>query len=266
MGPVILDLVCFHRACVYNSASMIKIFFAAVMLMTFAAAAQDKKPVEITSEPHHHQVLKNSFVRVFAVTVAPKESTLMHRHDHNYIGITLGDSEIANAKEGQQPAQVKLKDGDTRYSAAPLVHAVTDSSDSKPFHNVTIELLQSTTNEQACKEGCSIPVQCEGQIQGTCATVEKLFSANEWTATQVTIPAGGTYPQHSHSGSFLSVPLTDAKLKVRSQAGRETTEDRKVGEVRWSEPVTHTISNAGSNPIKVVVIEFSGKAAGELPR
>ena len=245
---------------------MIKTYFAGVVLFALTTAAQDKKPVEITSEPHHHQVLQNSFVRVFSVSVEPKGSTLVHRHDHNYIGVTLTDSEITNAKEGQQPVQAKFKAGDNRYTAAPLVHAITNNSDSTPYRNVTIELMQSTTNEQACKESCSIPVPCEGQSQGTCANVDKLFSANEWTVTQVTIPAGGVYPQHSHSGSFLSVPLTDGKLKVRSQQGSESTENRKMGEIKWSEPVSHTITNAGTAPFKVIVLEFSSKAAGELPR
>ena len=50
-----------------------------VFLATAALAQQQQQPVEITSEPSHHLVFQNEYVRVFDVTVAPKASTLVHR-------------------------------------------------------------------------------------------------------------------------------------------------------------------------------------------
>src|SRR6266496_586448 len=45
--------------------------------------------VEITAEPHHRLALENQYVRVFKVDVPPHESTLMHRHRHDYIFVTF---------------------------------------------------------------------------------------------------------------------------------------------------------------------------------
>src|SRR6476646_12246626 len=104
-----------------------------VILALTAWTQQAQAPVEITSEPSHHKVVDNMFVRVFAVSVDPGKSTLMHRHGHDYLGLTLGDSQITNTKEGAQPAQVSFKDGDTRFTAAGLVHASTNNG-SAPFH------------------------------------------------------------------------------------------------------------------------------------
>src|SRR5437899_4628203 len=100
--------------------------FAALAQLGFAAIAQ-QDPVEITSEPHHHLVLENKYVRAFAVSVAPKESSLVHRHGHDYLSVSLGDATIINARAGAAPVAANFKDGDVRFSAAPVVHAVTDT-------------------------------------------------------------------------------------------------------------------------------------------
>lgn len=240
---------------------MRRTLFAA--LMCFAVSAwpqQQPAPVEITSEPSHHLVLENMYVRAFAVTVNPKSSTLMHRHGHDYIAVALGDSEIQNIREGAAPVTVKFKDGDVRYTPAGLVHAVGESSN-QPFHNITIELMQPTTNQKACTESCTIPVTCEKNVP--CASVTKVMSADQWSVTQITIPAGGIYPQHTHLANFLVVPLTDGDVKVRVQDAPETTVHDETGKVTWHKPEIHTMTNTGSKPVRVVVLEFRGRPAGE---
>jgi hypothetical protein len=225
-------------------------------------AQQAQAPVEITSEPSHHLVLDNMFVRVFAVSVDPGKSTLMHRHGHDYISVALGDSQIMNTKEGAQPVPVAFKDGDVRFSAAGLVHAVSDSG-STPFRNRTIELMQPTTNQKACTEACEIPVTCEAADKSTCATVKKLFTADQWSVTMVNIPPGGKYPQHTHLANFLNVPLSDADVSMKNQDLPETAVHAKAGEVTWNNPVVHTVTNTGKTPARVVVLEFRGRPAGE---
>ncbi len=240
---------------------MTRIFAAALLLLSPAFPQQAQAPVEITAEPHHHLVLENLFVRAFAVSVEPKTSTLMHRHGHDYISVALGDSEIQNTKEGGQPATVKFKDGDVRYSPAGLVHAVADPAD-QPFRNITIELLQPTTNQKVCTESCSIPVHCEGG-EKSCASVTKVMTADQWSITQITIPAGGSYPRHTHLANFLLIPLTDLNLKARNQDRPETTVTGKPGAVLWNNPVVHSVTNPGAQPARLVVLEFRGRPAGE---
>ncbi len=240
---------------------MTRIFAAALLLVSCAFSQQAQAPVEITEEPHHHLALENLFVRAFAVSVDPKASTLMHRHGHDYISIALGDSEIQNMKEGAQPTTVKFKDGDVRYSPAGLVHAVADPGD-QPFHNITIELLQPTTNQKTYTESCSIPVNC-GAGEKACASVTKVMTADQWSVTQVTIPAGGSYPQHTHLANFLVIPLTDLNLKARNQDQPEAAITGKPGEVIWNNPMVHSVTNPGSQPARLVVLEFRGRPAGE---
>src|SRR5216684_9203094 len=104
-------------------------------------AAQTTTEVEITSEPSHHLALENEFIRVFKVEVAPHASTLMHRHRHDYVFVTLCDAQVSNEVEGKPPVDLKLTDGDTRFVPGNFAHVAKNLSD-QPFRNVTIELMQ----------------------------------------------------------------------------------------------------------------------------
>ena len=106
------------------------------LLLPFLAA-QTPTEVEVTAEPSHHLALENEYVRVFKVEVAPHRSTLMHRHRHDYLYVTLGDAHISNEVEGKPPVDVKLADGDTRFAAGNFAHVARNLS-RQPFRNVTI--------------------------------------------------------------------------------------------------------------------------------
>ncbi len=239
---------------------MLRSSFVVLMLLTVSAWGQQQAPVDVTSEPHHHHVLDNMFVRAYAVTVDPGTTSLMHRHGHDYLSVSLGDAEILTTKEGGQPVTVKLKDGDVRFTAAPLVHQVADAA-KEPFRNITIELMQPTTNQKTCTESCEIPVTCEKNVP--CASVTKVMSADQWSVTRITIPAGGVYPRHTHLANFLVVPLTDGDAKVQVQDGAPVSTHDETGKITWNNPVIHTITNTGSKPLRVVVLEFRGRPAGE---
>jgi quercetin dioxygenase-like cupin family protein len=111
------------------------------------AAAQSGE-VDITGEPHHHLVFENKLVRVFDVTVPPGETTLIHRHHHDYVYVTLGAADLDNRVEGKPPARVQLQHGETRFLAGNFAHAVRDLA-STPFRNITVELLEDAKTRNA---------------------------------------------------------------------------------------------------------------------
>src|SRR5215467_3968183 len=236
-----------------------------ILLLLFVLpllAQQAQAPVEITSEPHHHLLFENMFVRVFGVSINPGETTLMHHHGHDYLGVSIGDAQFMNAKEGAQPAAVTLKDGETRFTASGLNHAITNTAKTQ-FRNVTIELLGPTTNQKACTESCAVPTPCDSADKAACVSVAKLITADQWSVTLVTLPAGAKYAQHTHLANFLNVPLADADVTVKNQDQPETVVHNKAGEVTWNNPVVHTVTNTGKTTAKVVVLEFRGRPAGE---
>lgn len=239
---------------------MSRLLAAVLFLTTFVMAQQTQQPVEITSEPSHHLALDNLFVRAFAVNIPAKASTLMHRHGHDYLSVGLGNSEIENVKQGAQPATAKFKDGQVGFASAGLVHLVRNTGD-QPFRNITIELMQPTTHQKPCTASCDIPVNCP---QGTsCASVTEVMSSDQWSVTQVSIPAGGVYPQHTHLANFLVVPLSDLDVTIRNQDQPETSAKSKPGDVIWNNPAVHSVRNNGSSPARLVIIEFRGRPAGQ---
>src|SRR5436309_14260195 len=95
----------------------------AALLLAFTAVAQQQTEVEITSEPSHHLVFSNALVRVFDVSVAPKATTLVHRHNYDYLFVTLGDSDVTSARVGAAPAKLVLKNGEVRFTPGGFAHA-----------------------------------------------------------------------------------------------------------------------------------------------
>jgi len=243
---------------------MLRALKAALLLAALVAVAQEQTAVEITSEPGHHLALSNAFIRAFDVTVPPKATTLVHRHNYDYVFVTLGDSDITNAKVGAQPVKLQLKDGEVRYTAGGFAHAAINNVD-RPFRNITIELLTASTNERACTESCTVDTGCKSSDQSACPVVQRLLSADQWTVTTLTLPPSATYEQHSHAGPHLSVAVSDVDLRVTSQNGQETPVHQKVGDLAWHDPVVHTIKNVGTKPAKIVSLEFKGAAASSSP-
>jgi hypothetical protein len=121
--------------------------FAVFFVATLALAQTPAGEVEITAEPHHHLALENEYVRAFKVEVAPHEATLMHRHRHDYMFVTLGATQVENHVAGKSPVSLKLGDGEARFTPGDFAHIAKNLSDT-PFRNVTVELLQ---DEQAKK-------------------------------------------------------------------------------------------------------------------
>lgn len=237
--------------------SILNLLKTSVLLLALASVAQEPQAVEITSEPSHHLVFENVFLRAFDVKVAPKTSTLIHRHNHDYVYVTLGDADITNARVGAQPAKVALKDGDTRFAAGPLVHAAINNGDTV-FRNITIEILSATTNEHNCADACSQPCPPGEKI---CPVVQQLFSADQWTVTSVTLPPGATLARHTHYAHHLVVPVSDLHLKIKNQDQPETEFTAKTGEVGWVNPTIHTVTNIGPNPARFVTLELRGATA-----
>ncbi len=123
-------------------------FLLVVFSILLAAQTAAPSEVQITSEPHHHPAVQNEYVRVFKVELAPHEATLMHRHRHEYVFVTLGLSQVENDVAGRPPAKLKLQDGETHFVPGGFAHIARNLSD-QPLRNVAIELMQDERARQS---------------------------------------------------------------------------------------------------------------------
>ena len=226
---------------------------AALLLAAVVLSAQAIPEVEITNEAHHHLAFENEYVRVFQVEVTPHEATLMHWHRHDYVFVTLGDSDVSNEVKGKPPVELKLKDGEARFSAAPFAHIARNLAPT-PFRNVTIELLQDE------KARTSPPPKWDeerGLHVLNAGTQETLFVKDGVRVSEFELQAGGVIPSHHHNGPHLVVAVTDLDLRSDVEGQGATPARMKSGESKWLPGgYTHTVTNTGKQPAKFVSLEF----------
>jgi len=223
-----------------------------IVLVAITLTAQTPPEVEITAEPGHHLALENKYVRVFKVEVAPHGATLMHRHRHDYIYVTLGAAHVENDVAGKPPVTIALQDGETRFLPGGFAHIAKNLSD-QPFRNITIELMQ---DEKARR---SPPPKWDEErglhiLNG--GTLDILFVKDGARASELQLQPGGVLPRHHHPGPYLVVAVTD--LDLRSDEGKGASSMQlKAGDVAWEKgAVTHTVTNAGKQNAKLITIEF----------
>ena len=205
--------------------------------------------VELTAEPSHHFALQNEYVRIFKVEVAPHASTLLHRHGHDYIFVTLGDADLTNAVADQPPAELKLKDGEVRFSAAPLVHRAINNG-ATPFRNVTVELLQPNRSYKPTEEDRGLEV-------GHGAMQETLFVQDGVKASDVTINPGQMLHRQTYLRPHLVVAVSALELESEPADGAARAIHAQPGDVEWvAAGVTQSLMNTGMKPGRFIMLEF----------
>jgi quercetin dioxygenase-like cupin family protein len=235
---------------------------AGLVFLATATLAQQQQSVEITSEPSHHLVFQNEYVRVFDVTVAPGATTLVHKHNHDYLFVTLGESDVVSARPGEKPVALQLKDGEVRYTPGNFAHAAINKSD-QPFHNITIELLKQSTNVKICTEACDSG-GCIGSIPSTpddnsplpgCSGTIRRISADQWTASMAGLPPNSTW-NRLPAGPTLLIAVT--KLDLARQSDNDVGPFKRVsGGFDWIPGgLQETMRNGTSQTAQFVTLEF----------
>jgi quercetin dioxygenase-like cupin family protein len=223
-------------------------------LLLFAAvsfsAADDKTVVTISQEPHHHLVLENEYTRVYDVTVPAHQSTLLHRHDNDYLAVILEPAQIQNDVLGRPVTTGRAGKGEVRFAVAPLSHRLINSGDT-PFRNITIEILKKksgtlkgTTPERGLDVG-------HGGLSDT------VVDNSEVRVQDVQIAAGGMLHKHTHKYPFLVVALSDLDLHNMPQGKPAAMVHQKAGEVKWiGAGSTHEMMNMGKQEAHFIEVEF----------
>ena len=231
---------------------------AAGLLLVSSATLGQQQSVEITSEPSHHLVLENAYVRVFDVTVAPKATTLVHRHHNDYLFVTLGDSDVVSARPGEKPAALQLKDGEIRFTPGKFEHAAINQSE-KPFHNITIELLKPATNVKTChgdgaQEGC---IGAVASSKPVCPSVDRLITSNEWKMSLWRLEPYTQVQSESPGSNTLLIAVSDINLEQQLD-GKTMNLKLAPGGLAWI-PASHLqiLKNGNAGTARYVVLEFN---------
>jgi hypothetical protein len=238
---------------------MKRYIFICLALLAAQAVAPE---VEITSEPHHHLTLENKSVRVFNVDVPAHTDTLMHWHRHDYIYVTLGDTEVVNAVKDKPPVTLKLQDGETHFSPATFAHIARNLTD-QPFRNVTIEILEDESLRHAPSPWDPKKDEDRALLTFEGGTQQILFVKDAIRVSEFELQPGGIVPLHHHTGPHLLVAVSDLYIRsdVKSDAPGGAQGPMpghfKSGDSKWLPGgYSHTITNTGSKAAKFVTLEF----------
>jgi quercetin dioxygenase-like cupin family protein len=231
---------------------------AGLLFLATAALAQHQQSVEITSEPSHHLVFQNEYVRVFNVTVAPRATTLVHKHNYDYIFVTLGESDVVSVRPGEKPVALKLKDGEVRFTPGNFAHAAINQSD-RPFHNITIELLKPSTSVKVCTENCDIFGGCIGAVASPnplCPNTVRRISSDEWLVAMVTVPPSRQIVNQTQAAPHLMIAVSDLDLSSDNGTASKGIKLEPGGLLWVAASAKQTLSNKSSKPIQFVTLEF----------
>src|ERR1017187_8598841 len=201
----------------------------------------EQSPVPVEEEPNHHVLLKNEFVLVMHVTLAPGETTLFHTHSHDRVAIELSDATITQQKPGEpEGAPEPRKPGDVSASASngPYTHRVHNIGPGV-FEVLDVELLQRP-KQPGSKAVAAV------EAENPSARIYK------WTLAPGTASA-----MHTHERPYLIISATPLVLKMTDPEGKSFTHEVKAGDIHWVDAkVTHTLANEGTTHGEIVEIEL----------
>jgi hypothetical protein len=224
------------------------------LLLTVFLAAQAGREVEITGEPHHQAVLANDQVRVFNVEIPPNSETLMHWHRHDYVYVTLGNSQVVNTVKGKDPVNVEMRDGQTGFLRGGFAHMARNLS-SQPYRNVTVEFLQDDKVRHAPEHwDPAHPEEDRGLDILNGGTQEILFVKDGIRVSECDLQPGASL--HLHAGQHLIVALTDSNLRGDIARKASSIIPLKRGESRWAGSSAQILTNTGDHSSKFVTLEF----------
>ena len=225
-----------------------------LLLAALALAAQTpESPVPITSEPSHHLYLENDQVRVFQVEAPPHAATLVHQHDHDYIFVSLGASDLRNEVVGKAPVELKLDDGEVHWSKGGFAHRIINLSD-QPFRNVTIELLRA----QGAATPSTQPASryCNPGSQTACVSERYLFCTERVCVSDVTMGPGAATMRHTHSTDHMVVAVTDMQMTDEIEGKPAVERTIKAGSAAYIEAgITHRLIN-GAQAARFITLQF----------
>ena len=231
-----------------------------MLLLLLAPMVWAQSAPDMASAPHYRLLLSNDQVRVFAVTLRPTERT-MARHDHNFLVLTLQDSEVVMWPEGASDiTNFRFNQGDVRFSLGGRATGIRDDRTSE-YRNITVEFLNPKVTSYGYQprtgawefgaSGINPPVDPHAKFNNTL----RLGAAS---VSDIQLLPRDPLPAPELSGPELLIAVTDIDLKV----GESERIRKSSGDVIWIlAGRKSTPMNVSTDPVRLVLVEF--KKAGK---
>ena len=240
-----------------------KLLIVAVLFgLSFSARAQDVIP--LSSEPHHHLALHNSYANVYRVEVNPHDSVRLHRHDYDAISIMLGDAEVTVHVPDKPDAHQNLTNGQVRLQRQGYIHS-TEIDGDKLYRNVTVELLNPQHNPRnLCAPVIpGQPLDCpnESKTESSKLNAQPQYETDETNVTLATLVPHQQTTVKNRSSALLLIALDDFVV------GSPIKKLLRAGDFLWigKPEESKLLKNESVNPARFVTFRFKTPLVSTAP-
>lgn len=233
-----------------------------ILLVTTAlgqSARRKAQPVAIAAEPLYKLVLENPRVRVLQAEIPAGKTTTFHRHEADYVLISLSPARVVERIAGKPARTANFAVGETQLVGGGLAHVLTNSG-ATPYRAVFVELLGAAGEPPPRTPGqrrnpCVYPA---GGITDKCPGT--FMQKRSWKGATVTVhqlAPGAVLGRHEHKSDHLAVAITPLHLQSAIEGQQPVHLTWQPGEVAWVQGgMSHSLSNEGQQPARFVTIEL----------
>jgi quercetin dioxygenase-like cupin family protein len=213
-------------------------------------------PLEMSQEPRAKQLIANRRVRAYRIDLPAGGATGVDRHDHDFLVISLGNSQFEFAGSGNAYA-MDMRDGEVEVMKGHWAHRVVNKSQQE-LHLVEVEVVGEISPEHAtCGLNAQACVGAKFAVKDDTNYVESpLFETATVRLGKVEIAAGKGTPEHGHRGDHLMVALNDQQLTNAVVAGDILEIRAGPGDAAWMNAgIVHRVINRGNAPARFLTVE-----------
>jgi mannose-6-phosphate isomerase-like protein (cupin superfamily) len=227
-----------------------RLVIALSLALLSVAASPAQAPVPVEKEPRHHLKFQNSYVRVFDAVVPPGDTTLYHQHMNDYVFVMIGAATMKTQIQGGEPNDLILKDGETRYTPAPVIHRVSNVGKTG-FRAIAIEVLE--------------PSKARGAPTDKGSEYSFVLENERVRVHKLTLEPDQSTRTESAGQPEMMVAITQAEVVTTAASaisGRVGYGDRakkkfKPGDFVWSDgPGTRSMKNSGKTRFEAITVEW----------
>jgi len=205
-----------------------------------------QKVVAIDAEPNHKIRFDNGKVRMYEVTLASGQATLMHEHRADSFSVVFGNTEATNEPLGGKPRTAKVPSGLVVFSSTakgPYSHRIVASGD-LTFHVIAMELLSPAPTSAPAAAGRANPPF-------------KIVRENpRGRAYRISLAPGASTPVFTRPAESVVFAVSAGRVSERSDGRPARLWDFEPGNFHWYD-ASETISlrNEGATPVDLVEID-----------
>lgn len=217
--------------------------------------SQTISPADLAAQ--HRLLLENDKVRVLAVNIPAGQQTFI-RHRHNFLTVTLEDSQMVMWSEGASAnLTFHINRGDTRFFLGGAALGMRNDGQ-KEYRNVTVEFLDPRVTNYGYQYGAADGPKWDYGSSALAPPADPRagfvhpLPLQAAVVRDVQLLSGEQLPALPQPARELLIAVTDLSL---TNAANENLR-KAAGEVVWLEGRKSPLINQGTAPARFVAVEL----------